>query len=217
VQPRTLQRAASGLVVLAVILGSFAARVVTSAASELEAADALRARGELPAAVVHYRRAARWYAPASPYHVRALQRLGELGAAAEQDGELELALSAYRGIRAAILSTRSFYTPERARLQAANRRIADLMAAEPPPEMDAGKSRAALAAEHLKLLEADPGPSLLWTLVLLLGFGAWVGGALAFSLRAIDENDRLVRPQAMRWGALVALGLGLFVAGLLMA
>jgi hypothetical protein len=206
-----------GLLLAAVLLGAFAVRVVTSAASELRAGDDYRAHGQLEPAVVHYRRAARWYAPGSPYHVEALGRLGAIGADAEKRGDTDLALSAYRAIRAAIMSTRSFYIPERARLEAADERIASLMAALPAPPMDAGKSREQLRAEHLALLAADPGPSVLWSIVLLFGFGVWVAGAFAFTMRAIDDEDRFIKSEVLRCGAMIVLGFGLFVLGLSLA
>lgn len=199
-----------------VLLVAFTARVVTSARAELAVGDSLREQDTV-AAVVHYRRAARFYAPLSPYHVEALDRLAKVGEAAERDGDAELALSAFRAIRSGILSARSVYLPEPARLAAANRRIADLMAAQPPPPMDAGKSRETLRAEHLALLEAIPGPHVGWTLVLLLGFFSWVTGAFMFTQRAIDPEDRLVPRQARLWGAVVLVGLCLFVVGLRLA
>lgn len=206
-----------GLLLAAVLLGAFAVRVVTSASAELRAGDDYRAHAQLEPAVVHYRRAARWYAPGSPYHVEALSRLGAIGADAEKSGDTDLALSAYRAIRAAIMSTRSFYIPEQARLQAADERIASLMAALPAPPMDAGKSRDQLRAEHLALLAADPGPSVLWSIVLLLGFGVWVAGAFAFTMRAIDDEDRFVKREVLRCGAMIVVGFGLFVLGLSLA
>jgi hypothetical protein len=215
--PAAVRSLLRGALVAAVLLASFALRVVTSARSELHAGDRYRAQGDVEAAIVHYRRAARWYAPGSPYHVDALRKLGVIAAGAEQRGDAELALSAYRAIRAAIMSTRSFYIPEKARLSAADERIASLMAAMPPPPMDAGKSREQLRREHLALLQADPDPSLLWTLVLLFGFGLWVASAFAFTLRAIDAEDHFVPREAWRWGALIAVGFGLFVLGMSLA
>ena len=211
---RTLAQVAA---VCGVLLLSFVVRVVSSAASELSTADAAFARGDVDAAIVHYRRAARWYAPGSPYHVEALARLGRIGAHAEQAKDTEQALAAYRAVRSAIMSTRSFYVPERARLAAADRRIAALMASLPPPPMDAGKSRKQLEAEHLALLEQEPGPSVLWSIVLLLGFAAWLCGAFAFTLRAIDAEDRFVRHEALRWSAVMVVGFGLFVLGMSLA
>lgn len=211
---RTLVRV---LIVAGLVLGSFTLRVVTSSASELHEGDQYRAHGQLEAAVVHYRRAARWYAPGSPYHVEALGKLGQIGADAEQRGDVDLALAAYRAVRAAIMSTRSFYVPEPQRLRAADERIASLMAGLPPPAMDAGKSRDQLRSEHLALLSADPGPSVLWSLVLLFGFAVWIAGAIAFTLRAVDEQDRFVRREVLRWGTLIVVGFGLFVLGMSLA
>jgi tetratricopeptide (TPR) repeat protein len=211
---RVLLRAA---LVLAVLLAAVGARVVSSARSELRAGDAYAKRGEVEAALVRYRRAARWYAPLSPYHVQALARLGAIGADAERRERPELALEAYRAIRAAILSTRSWYVPEQVRLRAADERIASLMAALPAPPMDAGKSRERLRREHLALLRADPDPSVAWTLVLLFGFGSWVAGAFAFTLRAIDADDRFIPRQVWRWGAVIVVGFGMFVLGMSLA
>jgi hypothetical protein len=213
----TLRSVLRGVIVACVLLASFTLRVLVSARAELRTADQYAARGDLDAALVHYRRAARWYAPGSPYHREALGKLGAMGAQAEKRGDGDLALSAYRAVRSAIMSTRSFYVPERERLRAADERIASLMAAQPPPPMDAGKSREQLRKEHLALLEADPSPSVLWSCVLLLGFFAWVGGAFAFTMRAIDAEDHFIPREALRWGAMIAVGFGLFVLGMSLA
>ena len=205
------------LLIVALLFAAIAVRVVAGAKAELEVAEKHEQAGDADAAVVHYRRAARWYAPLSPYHVQALAALGRIGATAEQSGDVERALAAYRAVRSAVLATRSLYVPEQERLAAADKRIAALMAGLPPPQMDAGKSREQLEREHLALLQLDPDPKLGWTLLLLLGFAGWVAGAFAFSVRAIDGEDRFVRAEAIRWGSLIAVGFALFVLGMAMA
>jgi hypothetical protein len=215
--PARVRGLVRGSLVALLLFAVFAVRVVTSSAAELRTGDEYRERGDLDAAVVHYRRAARWYAPGSPYHVQALVQLAAIGRKAEQDRDIDLALAAYRAIRAAIMSTRSFYVPERARLAAADERLASLMAGLPPPPMDVGKSKEQLRREHLALLQEDPGPSVFWSLVLLLGFATWVGSAFAFTQRAIDDEDRFIKREALRWSALIALGFGLFVLGMSLA
>lgn len=211
------RRAARALSLVGAFLALVTLRVVVASRSELAEGDRLRAAGELDAAVVHYRRAARWYAPASPYVSRALDRMAAIGRRAEAEGDADLALVTERAIRAAILSTRSFYTPHRERLDAANRRIATLVAALPAPAVDAGKSEAEIREAHLALLQAPIGPALGGTLLLLVGFFAWVAGAFLLAARGFDEEDRLVRSEAGRWGALVAGGFLLFVVGLALA
>lgn len=201
----------------ALVIGVCAVRVAYSGMRELGEAKAAAASGDVDLAIARYRRAARWYLPGSPYHVAALDQLAQLGETAEAAGDPQRALAAYRSIRGSILAARSFYVPERERLAAADRKIAALMAAQPAPGMDAGKTRAQLYAEHLALLEASPDPNLFWTFVLLSGFTAFVAAAFAFSFRAIDDQDRLVRPAAVRWGAVIVAGLAMFALGLSLA
>jgi tetratricopeptide (TPR) repeat protein len=198
-------------------LAAVAIRVATSAKAELERADALLAEGDLDRSVQQYRRAARWYAPGSPYHVTALERLAALGAQAEAQGDTERALSAYRAIRAAILSSRSFYTPESGRLKEANIHIASLTASLRPASLEGERAREKFRTEHLALLEARSGPKLLWTWALLIGFIAWVGGAYVFTVLAIDAYGHLVWREVRLWGTVVILGLGLFILGLALA
>jgi hypothetical protein len=212
--PKLTRRVLQVWVALACLFTLVTARVVISARAELQEAEKALAAGERDAGIVHLRRAARWYAPLSPYHVAALQRLSELGKAAEQAGEVDVALSAYRALRGAILATRSTYVPERARLEAANVRIAALMAKQAVPGVDAGKSEQQLAAEHLALLTPIPGPSVLWSCVLLLGFVCWVASAFLLSVRGIDAQERWVGRELRRWGSGVFVGFGLFVLGM---
>jgi hypothetical protein len=216
-QGRILRVAGKGLTIAGVVLAVLAVRVVTSSHAELARADDLRQRGEIETAIVHYRRAASWYAPGNPHVVDALTDLAEIGGAAEDEGDVERALLAYRSIRGAILTTRSTYTPHQDRLARANQRIAALMAAEDPPPMDAGKTQTELEAEHLALLTETRRPSVLWSLVLIAGFLAWVFGAFAFAARAIDEEDRIVVGPARLWGTTVVIGFGLFFLGMALA
>lgn len=198
-------------------LAALTLRVAISAKEELQRADALLTDGDLDGAIQQYRRAARWYAPGSPYHVTALERLAALGAQADWQGDTRLALSAYRAIRAAIYSSRSFYTPESGRLKEANKHIATLTASLKPASLDGERTREELRAEHLALLEARRGPKLLWTWAVLIGFIAWVGGGYVFTVLAIDPYGHLVWRQVRRWGTVVVLGLGLLVLGLALA
>ncbi|NOY94008.1 MAG: hypothetical protein GXP55_22730 [Deltaproteobacteria bacterium] len=216
--PRHLRRRLlRGLAIAGVLLAVVAVRVVVSSRAELRQGVALEQAEDVDAAIVHYRRAARWYAPLSPYPGEALDRLERIGAAAERDMDVDRALSAYRAMRGAILSTRSFYTPSPERLGRADQHIARLMSELPAPPIDAGKSTEELYREHLALLEGVHRPKLPFALMALFGFGLWVGGAFTFATRAIDEEDRLVRPQALRWALVVLVGFALFALGLAFA
>ncbi|MGF1469218.1 MAG: hypothetical protein ACFCGT_24090, partial [Sandaracinaceae bacterium] len=160
------------------------------------------ARGDLRAAVLHYRRAARWYAPGSPYDRIALERLRALALAAEAQDDREEALATWRAVRGAIRSARGLSTPHARRLREADQRIEALTAGSGP------------ASPTGPLPER---PRLLWTLVLLLGGVTWTAGAFAFVRRALDDQDRLLPDRARRWGTVILVGLGRFALGLALA
>lgn len=212
-----MRRAGRWLGIAGVGLAVLVVRVVVASHQELGQAESLAGGGDVDAAIVHYRRAARWYAPGNPYATDALEALARVGRAAERAGDRERALFAWRSVRAAIMASRSFYVPHGDRLARANEHIAELMASGEPPPVDAGKSRAELKAEHLALLRGVSRPRIGWTLLLLVGFFGWVGGAFAFAWRAIDEEDRIVRHEALRWGAVVVVGLVLWLVGMALA
>lgn len=216
-EAKLLRAGTRGLAAVGVFFFVVTVRVVVASRGELAAGDALVLRGELGQAVAHYRRAARWYAPLSPYPVRALESLELIAERAEAEGDTAGALSAWRAIRAAILATRSFYIPHEDRLAAADRRIAALMAAGPPPPIDAELTQREREAEYFELLERPLGPSIPWSIAALAGFVAWAGAAFAFSHRAIDSGDGLVPKEARRWAAVWALGFALFCVGLAFA
>jgi hypothetical protein len=194
---------ARGLAVAAVALGILALRVVVSSRAEYQRASA--SSGELRR--VHLGLAARLYAPGNPWSRRALDELAAIG----RSGSGPDALAAWREVRSAILATRSFYTPDGALLDEANGRIADLTAAAEGPERG---TPAARRAWHAARLAEDDAPSVGWTLVALVGLGAWIGAAVGFFFRAVDERDRLRARAALAWAAGVAIGLILFFVGL---
>jgi hypothetical protein len=214
---RALRSFGRGACVVGVFLGVVAVRVVLSSRAELLAGDARVAAGDPDAAIPHYRRAASWYAPLSPYPARALDALATIARGAEASGDRARALSAWRGVHAAIFSARGAYLPHDDALAVADRRIAALMASGDPPPIDAELSAAGRERAYLSLLERSPGPSRGASALALFGFCLWVYAAFAFGRRAIDADDRLVRPSALRFSALWAVGFSLFCLGLALA
>lgn len=194
------------LAAFGVLLAVLGVRVVTGSRAELERGQALEAAGDLDAAILAYRRAARLEAPGNPYSREALGRLANLGARAEREGDTVRALAAYRSIRGAILSTESFHLPHRATLAEADRRIAALMHSEPDARRTA-----------LEALEAPSRPHVGYTLLLLTGWLAWTVGAFAFAQRALDEEGRIAPGAARLFGTVVVVGFGLFVIGMALA
>ncbi len=200
-----------------VVLLALAVRVIGSARAELAEARALDGHGDTALSISHYRRAARWYAPFSPYPEEALGRLAQIGDEAESSGDVDLALSAWRSIRAATLGSRSFYVPYEHRLHEANRHIASLMAQMPPPPIELRRTIAEREAAHLALLEADTGPAAFPSVVALFGLAMWIAAAFLFATRAFGDDDKLVPREARTWGGAFIVGLGLFAIGLWLA
>ncbi len=207
------------------LLGLFllvvAARVVWSARRELLQARRQLAQGRTDQAILHFRRAAHWYAPGNPYSTAALEHLWALGQEAEQGGERKRALLAYRAMRSSILASRSFYTPHEKWLSRANDRIATLMARQRidllPQSEQSGEKYHELKAKYAHLLARSSLPSALWSLVALLGLALWIGSGFAFAYRAIDGDDRLRPRPALFWGGAILLGLAVWLAGLALA
>lgn len=211
------RRALPYLIIALVGVGLLLGRVLWSSQEELDLGRQIFERGDRQAAVLHLGRAAHWYTPGSPFVTEALDELRQIGRQAEMEGQVDLALLAYRAIRSSCLGTRSFYTPHRDRLNEANRRIAALMARQPPPPMDRGKTISQRQEEHLALLENIEEPQPLWSAIACISFVVWVVGAFGFILRALDRELRPRRRQALQWGATVAAGLILWVIALLLA
>lgn len=191
-----------GVALVLIVLGLTYGRVVWSSRAAFVAAQA--AEGD--ARVRKLGEAARLYAPGSPYARRALDALADIGRAGGGD-----ALAAWREVRSAILATRSFYTPRPALLAEANAQLAERMAAL---ETDARGPLDSRRAFHAARLAEDDAPSVAWSLVALVGLAAWIGSAVGFILRGLDDRDRLRTRPAVLFAAGVAVGLILFFVGL---
>jgi hypothetical protein len=197
-----------------VCLGVVVTRALWDGRGALSRGDEALATGDRDGAVDWYRRAARWYVPGAPHVAAAYTRLESIATAAEAAGDRVLALRAWRGIRSSILATRSLFTPHAERLEPANRRIAALMAAEEGPEADPAVSADSREAWHYELLARDESPSPAWSVIALLGLALWIAGGVAFALRGVTADDRLVPRHAAAAGAMVAIGLVIWMLGL---
>jgi hypothetical protein len=211
---RTLLLWAGGvLIALAVLVG----RVAVDARAALQAGEAAERRGDRPEAIRQYLEAARLYLPGSSAVGRALDHLERLARNAEAEDHPALARAPLEAIRAALLGTRSLYTPYASRLPDVERRLAAIYARVEDPAVDPGASLEARAAWHASRLARHPGPTLGYVLLALFGLALWLGGAVGFIRRGLDAGLRLRRGPALAAGIVFAVGFALFVTGLRLA
>jgi hypothetical protein len=148
---------------------------------------------------------------------RALDHLDRLARAAEAAGDPAAARPALEAIRAALLGTRSSYTPHAGRLPEVERRLSEIYARLEDPRVEPGASLEMRAAWHASRLARHPGPLVKHVLLALLGLALWLGGVVAFVRRGLDAGLRLRRGPALAAALAFALGFALFVTGLRLA
>ena len=113
--------------VVIVLLGVAAAlavivvRLLVDARSAYRNGAAAEERGEISEAIRYYLDAGRLYVPGSPFTRNALDRLDAIGVAQVTKGDYATARAAFEAERAALLGTRSFYTPYAERLPSLER------------------------------------------------------------------------------------------------
>ena len=205
-----------GLATIFLCLGVLCARAMWEGRSALQLGDTAYAANDSETAIRHWRRAARWYLPLAPHCAGAYQRLQEMGNAAQEKGDTQIALAAWTGIRSSVRATRSFYTPFAEELREADAHIAVLMA-DLEVAGDSSKDHSEREAWHYSLLQIDQMPSVFWSIIALLGLALWIGGGFAFALRGVDDNDRLVPKAAAYSAAGIVIGLLVWLTGLYLA
>jgi hypothetical protein len=195
-------RPALGLGALVLVLGTVATRVVLEGRAELAAAERARQDEDLDAELEHLGRALRWRMPGFGHDEAALERLWAIGQAQEARGAdgRDAALAAYRELREGLLGTRVWGVPHRERWEAANERIAVLMAAV---ERELGTDASASGDPegfHRARLSKEPGPDPTRGNLAALAFAGWVACTAGLLLRGLGPRGRLRPRPALRWG-----------------
>ena len=168
-------------------------------------------------AITYFDRSIHWYTPFNPYVQRSAERLWEIGNRAEQQGDVKLALIAFRTIRSGFYSARSFYQPGVNWINQCDHKIKILI----------NKEKDKIETENdVKLVEKDylknrkfKDPSILWTLFLEIGLLGWIGtviGFIIFSLKHIKTFNSFLRP-FLGWGILFFVFFTLWIIGMINA
>jgi hypothetical protein len=196
-------------------LGVIVVRLLVDARAAYRNGVAAEEHGEISEAIRFYLDAGRLYLPGSPFTRSALDRLDAIGIAQVTKGDYATARAAFEAERAALLGTRSFYTPYAERLPSLDRRLSRLLAATEDRASPATFEER--ARWHAERLAERPRPKISFVLLALLGLGIWVASAVAFFRKGVDANLALRRAPAAFAGAGFLVGLALFLICLRLA
>jgi len=204
-----------GLAIAAFILGSIYVKVYVGSMHEYRRAEQAYEAGDLDAALEHYEYAVQWYTPRNPWVRRSIESLWRMGTDAEDAGNVDRALAAYRALRGSLYAVRSFYAPYQEWIPRCNEKIASLSAGK-IAQTEAGKDRPfeEIRAESLELLKKDHAPDVGWAILAEIGFFGWVGSAIGFIFRAYRDAGRLSGRAAIRWGLAIIAFYALWTLGL---
>jgi hypothetical protein len=200
---------------VAAALGVIVVRLLVDARGAYRNGAAAEERGEISEAIRYYLDAGRLYVPGSPFTRNALDRLDAIGIAQVTKGDYATARAAFEAERAALLGTRSFYTPYADRLPSLERRLSRLLAAAEDRASPA--TFAERAKWHAERLAERPRPQNPMVLLALLGLAMWVASAVTFFHKGVDANLALRRTPAMLASAAFLVGLALFLISLRLA
>lgn len=209
------RRVLLGLGLAVFILGSIFVKVYVSSMQEYRRAEEAYQAGDLDTALERYEHAVQWYTPHSPWVRQSVESLWRMGSDAEETGNVDRALAAYRALRGSLYAVRSFYTPYREWISRCDEKIATLSAGK-IAQTQAGKERPFedIRAESLRLLKKDHAPSVGWAILAEVGFFGWVGSAIGLIFRAYRDAGRLKGRAALRWGLAIIVFYALWTLGL---
>jgi hypothetical protein len=168
-------------------------------------------------AITYFDRSIHWYTPFNPFVRKSAERLWEIGEKAEKQGDIRLALIAFRTIRSGFYGVSHFRTPGRAWIKKSEKKINTLLGAE---ERGTETSReSASLREDLIRDQKSANPKILWTIVLEIGFLGWIGsviGLIIFGLKH-DQKDENRTSSRFFWIMLIVVFFILWIVGMMKA
>jgi hypothetical protein len=150
--------------------------------------------GELTLAVRHARRAAALYVPGAAHVELGFERLVAVAVGAERARNPELAMTAWRAVRAAAIESRHVWLPHARELEQADLNLARL---------------SGVPSAAVELVDADATRSA-WVLMQSLGFAGALAGLFALSWRGVTRSGRVLWARVRLPGLLFTLGLVCF-------
>ncbi len=129
---QALRAVAAFLCMTLAVLALLTYRTEQRGAALMAQSDRAFDTGQLELSIRCARRAATFYVPGATHVAQGYARLRAVALGAERSRDVELALTAWRALRAAAVETRHVFQPHAAELHEANASLARLMGAPPP-------------------------------------------------------------------------------------
>jgi hypothetical protein len=173
--PRALELV---LLVIAVFLVLTWVRAFYGSMKAYRTGEELLEQKQFIRAITYFDRSIHWYTPLNPYVERSARRLWEIGEQSKKDGDIKMALIAFRAIRGGFYSASHFTTPGKEWIEKSETMIAALSLKE--AKSGAGSKEMEKSEKTKTRTEKGSSPDVLWTVVLEVGFLGWVGSLFGF-------------------------------------
>ena len=211
-------RTALSLLLLAVIFTAiFVVKSVLEATHTYDRAEAAYKLGKADEARLYYERTIKFHTPLSATTPRAIERLWQLGATAEGQGDIPLALAAYRSLRSSLYAIQSIYSPYKPWIPKSESKIAALMARQIAAAQPSATQQAPDTAKFLHQLQRSTGPHLGWTIVTEIGFVGWISATVGLIWCASTPTGGWAWRPSLLWGGGSIVCFTLWIIGMLCA
>ena len=168
-------------------------------------------------AVTYFDRSIHWYAPFNPYVRRSAELLWEIGDHAEKEGDIKLALIAFRAIRRGFIAASHVVVPGRGWIEKCEARINDLMALEKKESggMQTDRPPDVIIPQNQK---SEP-PNVFWSIILEVGLLGWVGSVIGFILFPLKQREKTKKWifSTFIWSGLAIISFILWIIGMMRA
>ncbi|MDY7034646.1 MAG: hypothetical protein SV375_00580 [Thermodesulfobacteriota bacterium] len=165
-------------------------------------------------AITFYDRSIHWYTPINPFVEKSAQRLWEIGLQAEQEGDIKLALIAFRTIRRGQYAASSLFTPGKKWIKKCSSKIDELLMNKEEKRKRRVDSK---SIQDTISKSQNPPPDIFWSVMLEIGFLGWIGSVIGFIISLLNVNSGNLKLTLWIWLCLVPLFFSLWVIGMVFA
>ncbi|MCZ7582944.1 MAG: hypothetical protein M5R36_06200 [Deltaproteobacteria bacterium] len=142
----------------------------------------------------------------------AVNGLRDIASTAEEAGDLETALIAWRTIRSGMYASRWLVTPGKDLIETANGHIARLVAVR--AENDAPGSGRQAHDEEMTILTREVGPKTGWSVLAVIAFFGWIAAVVLSSSARSARPTEFYRRPALLYGLAFVACFALWMLGL---